>query len=229
MGLAATVLSAGAVQAKEKGVIKHDHLKQEISTNQEDLKILQEIDNVEKEFKHPKSKEILDNKKAYVFITESKLKGIIDYNLNETTLESICNDELEGEFINNEKRDYYVLSRNIKPFQEIEEVYDKSSKRNKDFTLQNYIPPTDYVIFKLEKGNSPYQHIGTFTIVDMKTKEIKKYSFTINSNPKELDIEKQYKEYPQESINAIKNLKLNNADYISKQVIQEFKKITTEL
>jgi hypothetical protein len=191
---------------------------------------LEEINNLEKQFKHPKSKEIHDGKKAYVFITESKLGGNANYNLNETTLESICNDDLEGEFINNQERDYYVLSRNIKPFQELEEVYDKvNNQEEKDFTLQNYISPTDYVIFKLEQGNSPYQHLGTFTIVDMKTKEVKKHSFLLNFDEKEKEIEEKYASYPKESIDAIKNLKINNTDYISKQVIEEFKKVTSEL
>jgi hypothetical protein len=208
-----------------------DQNNQEITTNPENTLLLQKINALESQFTHPKSKEIHDRKKAYVFITESKLAGNVNYNLNETKLESICNDDLEGEFINNQGNDYYVLDRDLGFLEKLNQEYQIDQRNDaKDIVFQNHISPTDYVVFKLEQGSNPLEHIGTFTIIDMNTKEIKKHTFVIKPDQtKEHVLTEKYKDYGTESLNAIKDLKLNNVDTISQQVIDEFKKITQEL
>ncbi|HQV64787.1 MAG TPA: hypothetical protein PKZ56_00960 [Candidatus Paceibacterota bacterium] len=232
LGITATVLSIGALHAKEKPASnKDDQGKQELTVSPVDVRILQKIDALEKQLKHPGSKEIHDGKKAYVFITESELSNNTDYDVVNTKLENIFKEDFESDFINNESRDYHVLDRNINNLEALGEEYEIDQRNDsKDIVLSKYIAPTDYVIFKLEPRDLSYEYKGTFTIVDMKTKQLKKHTFTISSEEtfkKAQEIRAHYKEkgFDDNSIKSIQDVKLNNFDEISKQITEELHKI----
>jgi hypothetical protein len=232
LGVTTTLLSIGAIQAKEKPVLeKNTSAKHEITTDPAELRLLQKIDILEKKFNPNGDKEVHDGKKAYVFITESNLANNADYNLNITKLESIFKEDFENDFINDQNRDYYVLDRSLNNLQGLAQEYEIDQRNdNKDFVMKKHITPTDYVIFKLEPGDLSYEYKGTFTIVDMKTKKITKHTFTISSDEtfkKAQKIREEYKNkgYNDESIKTIQDLKLNDFDSISKQITEELHKI----
>lgn len=164
----------GAVHAKEKPALNKQNTSEKViaAVDPKDSRILEKIDILESQFHTKKSKEVHDGKKAYVFISESKLMNNTDYTNEIDKLESIFTEDLENNLINADDRDYHVLDRSLQNLQGLNDEY-QIDKRNtdKNFVLKKYIPPTDYIILKLEHGDLSYEYKGTFTIIDAKSKK----------------------------------------------------------
>lgn len=235
LGVTAATLSVGAVHAKEKPALNKQNTSEKViaAVDPKDSRILEKIDILESQFHTKKSKEVHDGKKAYVFISESKLMNNTDYTNEIDKLESIFTEDLENNLINADDRDYHVLDRSLQNLQGLNDEY-QIDKRNtdKNFVLKKYIPPTDYIILKLEHGDLSYEYKGTFTIIDAKSKKIKKHTFTIGSDEvfnKAQEIRTHYKAegYSDEDIKLIQDSKINTNNYgeVSKKIIEELRKI----